>query len=154
MKFKMSKFSIGMAKPSQKDIEAAEALCQALNAIDERNRWGTDTISNCPSFDQLIEDDEFNPDDQEHLGALYNKLMTLMGENPSFHNRVISGMCHVIMYEKNQFIDPDADTLQFHPRFGEMAEALERETAAARYWNKRYHEVVAERDDILKGCNI
>lgn len=33
----MAKISIGMAKPSQKDIEAAEALCQALNAIDERN---------------------------------------------------------------------------------------------------------------------
>lgn len=69
-----------------------------------------------------------------------------MGKQPSFHNRVISGMCHVILYDKNLFIDPDADTLQFHPRFNEMAHSLERETAAARYWNKRYHEVVADRD--------
>jgi len=145
----MTSFSIGMAKPTEKDIEAAELLCQALNAIDERNRWGVDTISDCPSFDQLVEDDEFNPEEQEHLGALYNKLMTLMGNNPSFHNRVISGMCHVIMYDKNQFIDPDANTIQFHPRFGQMADDLQRETDAARYWNKRYHQVVAERDALI-----
>ncbi len=149
----MGSYNVGMAKPSQEDIEAAESLCQALNAIDERNRWGIDTIADCPSFDQLVENDEFNPDDHEHLGALYNKLMTLMGNQPSFHNRVISGMCHVILYEKNQFIDPDADTIQFHPRFGEMADDLERETAAARYWNKRYHEVVAERDAALSTKN-
>lgn len=149
----MTTFSIGMAKPSQEDIAAAEELMQALNAIDERNRWCTHTIADCPSFDQLVEDDEFDPDDHEHLGALYNKLMILMGRNPSFHNRVISGMCHVIMYDKNQFIDPDANTIQFHPRFDEMANDLKRETAAARYWNKRYHEVVAERDAAINEAN-
>lgn len=145
----MKEIRIGMAKPSERDIEAADSLCKALNDIDELNRWSPHTIDGCPAFDQLVEEEAFDPDKYEHLGALYNKLMTLMAENPSFHNRVISGMCHVIMFDNNQIIDPTESTLQLHPRFDEMAESLERETAAARYWNKRYHEVVSERESFL-----
>ncbi|RYY74549.1 MAG: hypothetical protein EOO52_13370 [Gammaproteobacteria bacterium] len=84
----MKSFSIGMAKPTQKDIDAAEELCQTLDAIDERNRWGADTVSDCPSFDQLIEDEEFDPEEHEHLGALYNKLMTLMAKRDSSRENV------------------------------------------------------------------
>ena len=136
-----------MAKPSAKDIAAAEELQQVLNALDQNQRWGCAALEDTPDFFQLIDDDEFDPEQGRHAQALYNKLVTLMWENPSFHNRVISGMCHVIMYEKNEIIDPDSDCIDLHPRFAAMWNDLNRETQAARYWNKRYHQVVAERDE-------
>lgn len=139
--------TVKMAKPSAKDIAAAEELQQVLNAIDQNQRWGCAALEDTPDFFQLIDDDEFDPEQDRHAQALYNKLVTLMWENPSFHNRVISGMCHVIMYEKNEIIDPDSDCIDLHPRFAEMWNDLNRETQAARYWNKRYHQIVAERDD-------
>jgi hypothetical protein len=137
-----------MAKPSATDIAAAEELQQVLNALDQNQRWGCAALEDTPDFFQLIDDDEFDPEQGRHAQALYNKLVTLMRENPSFHNRVISGMCHVIMYEKNEIIDPDSDCIDLHPRFAEMWNDLKRETQAARYWNKRYHQVVAERDEL------
>lgn len=139
--------TLKMAKPSAKDIAAAEELQQVLNALDQNQRWGCAALEDTPDFFQLIDDDEFDPEKDQHAQALYNKLVTLMWENSSFHNRVISGMCHVIMYEKNEIIDPDSDCIDLHPRFAEMWSDLKRETQAARYWNKRYHQVVAERDE-------
>lgn len=136
-----------MAKPSAKDIAAAEELQQVLIALDQNQRWDCAALEDTPDFFQLIDDDEFDPEQGQHAQALYNKLVTLMWENPSFHNRVISGMCHVIMYEKNEIIDPESDCIDLHPRFAEMWNDLKRETQAARYWNKRYHQVVAERND-------
>lgn len=142
-----------MAKPSQKDIESAGVLAQILNALDEDNRWGCGAIGRTQDFFEIC--DDFNPLNQDHLESLYEKLMRLMHEHPSFHNRVIGGMCHVIMWDKNQIVDPDSDVIDLHPRFEETWNDLQRETQAARYWNMRYHQMVEENNQlrsIVSAC--
>lgn len=147
----MSKtFQVRMAKPSEKDIGAAEDLMNVLNIIDGSNsNWHCAQFDDVPDLFDLHDNDEFDEDRLSHLKSLFNKLSKLLYDNPNFHGRVISGMCHVIMYDKNKIIDPDSDTIDLHPRFQETHDDLVRETQAARYWNKRYHEMVdvVERKD-------
>lgn len=133
-----------MAKPSEKDIDAAGKLAQILNTLDEANRWNCAALPDVPEFFQIIDEEDFDPEKRLHLESLYNAIVTLMHEQPSFQNRVIGGMCYVIMYDKNEIIDPDSDCIDLHPRFSEMWDDLQRETQAARYWNKRYHEIAAD----------
>lgn len=135
-----------MAKASEHDIDAAGELLQVLNAIDEDNRFGGAPLFGVPDFFDISE--EFDSFETEHLQALYNKLMQLMRAQPSFHNRVIGGMCYVIMYDQNKIVDPVSDYLDLHPRFAENWNDLQREMQAARYWNMRYHQVVQERDQL------
>lgn len=128
------------AKPSDKDIDAACSLMQLLNSL------GSYALDGVPDFFTLLDDGDFDQDNIVHLQSLFNKLVTLMHKNPSFHNRVIGGMCFVIMYSENQIIDPDSDHLEMHPRFKQMISDLARETQAARYWNKLYHQAIEARD--------
>lgn len=135
-----------MAKPSEKDIQDAEKLMQILQCIGENNRWSVDLVDDeTPDFFALYDEDEFNADIGSHCQALYNELSKLLYANPAFYLRVISGMCHVIMWDKNEILDPNSRTIDLHPRFQEMHDDLQRETQAARYWNMRYHQVLAER---------
>lgn len=132
-----------MAKPDTKDIKAAEDLCQLLNIVDTTNtHLNCAVIDEVPDLFELHDNEGFDEGSRTHLQALFNKLAELIYHNPAFHHRVISGMCHVIMYDKNEIIDPDSDTIDLHPRFQEMHDELQRETQAARYWNKRYHQLM------------
>lgn len=136
-----------MAKPSEQDIEAAGKLAQILNAIDSNNGYWQSRINDTPDFYEILEGDEgIDPDNDEHLRALYNAITELLHLQPSFHNRVIGGMCHVIMWDKNEIVNPDCGHIDLHPRFYEAFENLKRETQSARYWNKRYHEEREKRE--------
>ena len=44
-----------------------------------------------------------------------NSLTQLLRTAPGFACRVIFGMCGVICYDKNQFLDPGVDHLELHP---------------------------------------
>lgn len=117
-----------MAKPSARDIEAAEELLQILQMIDARfgGPWSNPDAGN--SLSELLQDgeEEFDCDNTLHLQTLYNNLASLLRNAPNFHGRVISGMCHVIMYEKNQIIDPESDCIDLHPRFEQLAKDANR----------------------------
>lgn len=111
-----------MAIPSARDIEAAEELMQVLQLIDAR--WGgpwanPDAGENLSG---LLDDGAvaFDSENTTHLQTLYNNLARLLRTAPNFHGRVISGMCHVIMYEQNQILDLESDTIDLHPRFGQL----------------------------------
>lgn len=132
------RISVKMAKPSKDDIAAAEDLMSLLNIVDSESCF----YDGYPDLFDLFDKDEIDFDNTAHLISLLNKLNELVSYNSNFHCRVISGMCHVIMYDKNEIIDPDSDVIELHPRFKEMFDELQRETRNARYWNKRYHEVV------------
>ncbi len=112
-----------MAKPSARDIEAAEELLQILQMIDARfgGPWSNPDAG--ASLSELLQDgeEEFDCDNTTHLQTLYNNLARLLRNAPNFHGRVISGMCHVIMYEKNEIIDPASDCIDLHPRFAQLA---------------------------------
>lgn len=107
-----------MAKPSQRDVEAAEELMQILQLIDARfgGPWSNPDAGD--SLSDLLQDgeEEFDCDNELHLQTLYNNLARLLRNAPGFHGRVISGMCHVIMYDKNQIIDPKSDFIDLHPK--------------------------------------
>ena len=104
-----------MAKAREKDIEAAGDLLNILNTIDGRfgGPWPTDGPE---SLEQAIGEDSFDADIAEHLQGLYNSLASLLRRVPNFHGRVIGGMCYVILYDKNQIVDPESDCLELHPR--------------------------------------
>jgi len=101
-----------MAKPSRRDLDAGMDLLGILNTID--TRFGGPWPTEGPKSINDLEDD-FDCDDAGHLQALYNSLAELLRTAPGFSGRVIFGMCGVICYEKNQFLDPAQDVLAMHP---------------------------------------
>lgn len=117
-----------MAKPSAHDIKAAEELLQVLQLIDARfgGPWANPDAGE--SLSELLKDgeEEFDCDNTTHLQTLYNNLACLLRTAPAFYGRVISGMCHVIMYEKNEIIDPASDCIDLHPRFALVAKDADR----------------------------
>ena len=111
-----------MAKPSARDIEAAEELMQVLQLIDARfgGPWANPEAGE--NLSELLDagENNFDSDNITHLQTLYNNLARLLRTAPNFHGRVISGMCHVIMYEKNEILDPESDCIDLHPRFAQL----------------------------------
>ena len=101
-----------MTKPSRSDLDAGMDLLGILNTIDTRfgGPWPTEGPQ---SLDDL--EDDFDCDDAGHQQALYNSLARLLRTAPGFAGRVIFGMCGVICYEKNLFLDPAQDVLAMHP---------------------------------------
>ncbi|MCO7557484.1 hypothetical protein [Metapseudomonas otitidis] len=120
----MKMFQMKMAKPSPADIKAAEDLLHIFNLIDARfgGPWSTPGAGD--SLHDLLEggEEEFDCEDDTHLKTLYNNLASLLRTAPSFYARVISGMCHVVMNEQNQLLDPDSDCIDLHPRFAQLGE--------------------------------
>lgn len=124
-----------MAKPSARDVEAAEELLQVLQLIDARFGGPWPDPDAPESLEDALNDEAFDSDNERHLKALYNNLARLLRTAPNFHGRVISGMCHVIMNEKNQLIDPESDVIDLHPHLAQLqdrAEKLEAECETLR----------------------
>jgi len=149
-----------MAKPSEKDIECGGKLLQILNAIDGRFGGPFPTEGPDDLLELLeIEEIDFDADNAEHLQALYNSLAALLRTSASFHNRIIAGMCYVIMWDKNEIVDPNSDTLDLHPRFKAAAgsttcepdSALAADLLSALEASTR--EMIAERDCFYEGCS-
>lgn len=95
-----------MAKPSERDIDAAGDLMALLDQIDRGDYPG----------DQEDAPDYFDVDDREHLRAFYDAVMATLEKAPGYPCRVIGGMCYVIMYDKNEIIDPASDVIELHPK--------------------------------------
>jgi hypothetical protein len=108
-----------MAKPSARDIDAGGDLMSILQLIDRSYTW---SVEGPDSLDEL--EDDFDPDEPGHLAALYNSLGELLERAPGFPGRVLGGMCYVICYEKNQFLDHGKDYLALHPDVVEGLELL------------------------------
>lgn len=130
-----------MAKPDKNDINAAADLMGILDAL-SRGLY--------PTVGEPDEDgpNQFDPEDRNHLRALYDLLDDLLDKAPGFQGRIIGGMCYVILWGKNEIVDPDADTLELHPR---LASAL-RDEARLEYLLRHLsgnalRQVVAELSD-------
>lgn len=115
-----------MAKASECDIDAAGEAMAVLNSI---------ASGYYPSYSDDGEDDEptfFNPDDPKHLRLFYDLMNKTLDDAPGWPGRVIGGMCYVILFAKNQIVDPDADCLELHPRFAAVAAQRDELLAALR----------------------
>lgn len=105
-----------MAKATERDIDAAGELMQVLEAIDGRFGGPWSEPDAPENLIEMLDGDAFDSSDEQHLKALYNHLARLLRTAPNFHGRVIGGMCYVIMYDKNEIVDPDSDVLDLHPQ--------------------------------------
>jgi hypothetical protein len=119
-----------MAKPSERDIDAAGNLLSLLLQIDRGDYPNLDESDDVPDW--------FDEDNFDHLRAFYDAVKATLEKGPGFPGRVIGGMCYVIMYDKNEIIDPASDTIDLHPKLVEALRFQDAATAAAR-------DVLAER---------
>lgn len=115
-----------MAKPSARDIEAAEELHQVLQMLDARFGGPFQNHEAGDDLAMLLDngDNAFDSYNLQHLQTLYNHLARLLRTAPNFYGRVIGGMVWVIMNEANQILDPESDCIDLHPRFQQMADQL------------------------------
>lgn len=104
-----------MAKPSEKDIDAAGDLMALLDQADRGDYPG----------DQDGAPDFFDADDHDHLRAFYDAVMATMQKSPGYPCRVIGGMCYVIMWDKNEIVDPASDVIELHPKLVKALAAVE-----------------------------
>lgn len=118
-----------MAKPTERDIDAAGELLQVLDAIDER--WdGPRPIHGAPDdLPAFLGDEAFDREDFKHLEVLYNHLAKLLRTAPNFHGRVLGGMCYVICWDHNRILDPAQNVLDLHPDLRAGLELLEQRRA-------------------------
>lgn len=102
-----------MAKASERDIEVAGDIMSILSQLDRGDYPVISEEEDRPDF--------FDPEDFEHLKHFYNLVANSLEKAPGWHGRVIGGMCYVVLFEKNEIVDPDADVLELHPK---IAKAL------------------------------
>jgi hypothetical protein len=98
-----------MAKATERDIDAAGSAMGVLNSISSGYYPARENEQDTPTF--------FDEEDPEHLRRFYDEMKATLNAAPGWPGRVIGGMCYVILYDANQIVDPNADTLELHPRF-------------------------------------
>lgn len=97
-----------LAKASEKDIDAAGAALSVLNEISSGYYPSNNNEEDDPTF--------FDPDDKKHLRHFYDSINATLDKSPGWPMRIIGGMCYVILYDTNEIVDPNADTLEMHPK--------------------------------------
>lgn len=105
---KVIRGSVRMAKASERDMDAGYDLMNVLTDLD-RGYY--------PALPDGRKPDDptwFDEDDREHLQHLHRVLKTLIDRAPGFMGRVMGGMS-CLLNPKNAVIDPEADTIEFHP---------------------------------------
>jgi hypothetical protein len=113
-----------MSKATEKDIDAAGDAMSVMNDISS-------------GYYPAREGDEcrdtfFDPDEFDHLRKFYDLMNATLNKSAGWPSRVIGGMCYVILYDKNEIVDPDVDTLEIHPRFHKVAEQRDELLAAVK----------------------
>lgn len=98
-----------MAKASPEEIEAGIRIVGILDSIDSGYyplAAGVDEDDEAPTF--------FDEDDPAHLRHFYDQVKATLDSAPGWPGRVIFGFA-VIADPRNKMLDPNADTLEFHP---------------------------------------
>jgi hypothetical protein len=106
-----------MARASEADIEAALKVCRILDALDKRYM---------PSDDDSEELEFFDRDDAEQCQKVIGMLLDATSRASLF--RVVFGMA-VVLDPRNELLDPDADTIERHPKIIEALKAFEHNPA-------------------------
>ena len=129
-----------MAKASTADIEMAMEL----------SRFVEDLVDGmCPKqacADPASDDIEWLEDDpdQQHL-KIISALQGIVRKGSIF--RVTFGMS-VLIDPRNELVDPDADTLEPHPKIGILADQVEALTAERDEWKARCEFSFEQRDKL------
>lgn len=102
-----------MARASEADITAALEVCRILEDLDK---------GYMPSTDDSEELEFFDRDDSEQCRKIVGMLLDAIDQASLF--RVVFGMS-VALDPRNGLLDPDADTLEKHPRIVEALALLD-----------------------------
>jgi hypothetical protein len=100
-----------MARASEADIEAAFKVCRILDELDKRYM---------PSDDDSEELEFFDREDAEQCQKVVGMLLDATRHTSLF--RVVFGMA-VVLDPQNELLDPDADTIEMHPKIVAVLEA-------------------------------
>lgn len=103
-----------MAKATARDIEVAGNVMSILTQIDRNDYPANDGDENVPDY--------FDPEEFTHLRHFYDLIKSSLDSAPNWYGRIIGGMCYVILYDKNEIVDPASDVLELHPRFQKMSD--------------------------------
>lgn len=140
-----------MAKANPADIEAAGDAMVVLNDVSDGYYPARNDEEDAPTF--------FDPDDFDHLRKFYDLMSATLENSRGWPGRVIGGMCFVVLNDQNQIVDPDADTLEHHPRTAACIDACDGiDTADLKAGSvsviQKLHDdaanrVLAQRDELL-----
>lgn len=100
-----------MARASEADIEAAFTVCRILDELEKRYM---------PSDDDSEELEFFDRDDAEQCQKVVGMLLDATQRTSLF--RVVLGMA-CVLDPRNELLDPDADTIEMHPKIVKALEA-------------------------------
>jgi hypothetical protein len=114
-----------MAKASERDLEAAMELCNALDAL--TGRWGATMPDKIAKPEGTSDTEYFDPCDSEQCIRVVAYLRELADRASLM--RVVFGMT-VLLDPRNKIVDPDADTLEHHPETVAALEAMAERAAA------------------------
>jgi hypothetical protein len=102
-----------MAKANRADMEAALDLCAAMESL------GRGYLPEALTDPDDESDERY--DERKHAATVVQHLLEIASRGSLF--RVCFGMT-VLLDPRNELVDPDADTLEAHPRFEKRALAL------------------------------
>lgn len=134
---------MNMAKANTTDLDLAQNIARIIEDL-ERGFM--------PNPDDSADIVWFDIDDHNDCKHVINAILNEAKRGSLF--RVTFGML-VLCDPQNTLLHPDSDILEPHPLIAEMESDIARETQAARYWNKRYHELAeecAQLHSIVSAC--
>ncbi|MBW7903812.1 MAG: hypothetical protein H3C26_20275 [Rhodocyclaceae bacterium] len=126
-----------MAKASQADLDMANELAWLLEALEKRCL--PEVLS------EQFGDDEFDIDNPEHVREAMGLILRTLRKGSLF--RVTFGML-VLLDSDNEIVDPDARTLEVHPKFERCEQARQHLEAVVR----RLVDIM-ERSDLDKSVS-
>lgn len=149
-----------MAKADARDLRAANAVAGILEDIG-KGYYPRRVVETPDGIDFVQDSDDdhptfFDPDDEDHRAALIESLLLCEKSGSLF--RVTFGM-QVLLDPRNEIVDPDADTLEAHPRFKLAMEEREAFKASsdirgAELDRLRARVAELERDRVHAGVDI
>lgn len=108
-----------MAKASEADQNMARELTNAIEAIS--NRWYATVPEAVERLSEGRESESFDIENTEQCQRVLRHLIELAGQ--ASLSRVTFGML-VILDPRNELVDPEADTLELHPKHAAAAAML------------------------------
>ncbi|WP_069357846.1 hypothetical protein [Burkholderia cenocepacia] len=96
-----------MARASQADLEAASDVTRIVDELEK---------GYMPSSDETEDLEFFDRDDPEQCQRALGLILDVAAKGSLF--RVTFGMC-VVLDPRNELLDPDADTIEKHPKIVE-----------------------------------
>lgn len=105
-----------MAKASKADLDMALELSSALDAL--TGRWGATMPEAIERPEGTSSVEYFDPEDREQCYRVVEYLRELV--NRASLMRVVFGMA-VVCDPRNEVVDPNANTLEVHPKFAALA---------------------------------